>query len=101
MNRNLQIDSDIPYAAPGGNTVLADSTAGGTGLQPGSPVFVNADDWGMDVDTTNRSLDCALQGTISSVSAMVFMEDSERAALLAQQHKVEAGIHLNFTKTFS
>jgi hypothetical protein len=55
----------------------------------------------MDVDTTNRSLDCALQGTISSVSAMVFMEDSERAALLAQQHKVEAGIHLNFTKTFS
>jgi len=66
-----------------------------------STIIVNADDWGRNVDTTDRSLDCVLRGTISSVSAMVFMEDSERAALLAQQHGVDAGLHLNLTTPFS
>lgn len=64
-------------------------------------LFINADDWGRDVDTTNRSLDCVLREAISSVSAMVFMEDSERAAFLAHQHGVGAGLHLNLTTRFS
>jgi chitin disaccharide deacetylase len=38
---------------------------------------------------------------LSSVSAMVFMDDSERAKLLAIQHGVDTGLHLNFTTPFS
>lgn len=69
--------------------------------QSGATIIVNADDWGRDVDTTNRCVDCALHGAVSSVSAMVFMEDSERAAVLAGQHRVAAGLHLNLTTSFS
>lgn len=64
-------------------------------------VIVNADDWGRDVFTTDRCLECVLLGAVSSVSAMVFMEDSERAADLAKQHGVDAGLHLNFTLPYS
>lgn len=60
-------------------------------------VIINADDWGRDTETTDRSLECVLRGYISSVSAMVFMEDSERAASLAQEHGVDVGLHLNLT----
>lgn len=66
-----------------------------------SGMIINADDWGRDIDTTNRTLDCIVQETVSSVSAMVCMEDSERAAELARQHRVDAGLHLNFTMPFS
>ncbi len=64
-------------------------------------IIVNADDWGQDALTTNRSLDCVLQGAVSSVSAMLFMKDSERAADLAREHGVDAGLHLNFTLAYS
>jgi hypothetical protein len=32
---------------------------------------------------------------------MVFMDDSERAATLARSHRVDAGLHLNFTTAYS
>ena len=32
---------------------------------------------------------------------MVFMEDSERAAAIAREHAIDAGLHLNFTTPFS
>jgi hypothetical protein len=64
-------------------------------------VIINADDWGRDKEVTDRTLDCLLQGVVSSASAMVFMEDSERAAELAHQHGVDAGLHLNLTTAFS
>lgn len=64
-------------------------------------LIVNADDWGRDRETTDRTLDCVRCGTVSSVSAMVFMEDSARAAGMAQDHGVDAGLHLNFTSAFS
>jgi len=32
---------------------------------------------------------------------MVFMEDSERAAAIARERKIDAGMHLNFTTPFS
>ena len=47
-----------------------------TRIEPRATVIVNADDWGRDVATSDRTLDCMLHGAISSVSAMVFMEDS-------------------------
>src|ERR1019366_5206132 len=64
-------------------------------------VIVNADDWGQDHETTERTLECILRGSVSSVSAMVFMEDSERAAAIARERGIDAGLHLNFTTQFS
>jgi predicted glycoside hydrolase/deacetylase ChbG (UPF0249 family) len=64
-------------------------------------LIVNADDWGRDLQTTDRIFDCAIRGTVSSVSAMVFMEDSERAAAIARDCNIDAGLHLNFTTSFS
>jgi len=68
---------------------------------PQDAVIVNADDWGRDSFTTDRSLACVQRRAISSVSAMVFMEDSRRAAELAREHNVDAGLHLNFTLAYS
>lgn len=72
-----------------------------TGEQSGGMVIVNADDWGRNAVTTDRSLDCVLRRRVSCVSAMLFMEDSERAADLAQHHGIDASLHLNFTLPFS
>jgi hypothetical protein len=66
-----------------------------------SALIINADDWGRDARTTQCILDCALLGTVSSASAMVFMADSERSACLAREHKVDVGLHLNLTTPFS
>jgi hypothetical protein len=67
----------------------------------GAAIIVNADDWGRDGATTDRTLECCRRGAVSSVSAMVFMEDSERAAALARLHGIDAGLHLNFTLAYS
>jgi predicted glycoside hydrolase/deacetylase ChbG (UPF0249 family) len=64
-------------------------------------LIVNADDWGRDRLTTDRTLDCTRRGAVSSVSAMVFMEDSARAAAIARERAIEAGLHLNLTTPFS
>jgi predicted glycoside hydrolase/deacetylase ChbG (UPF0249 family) len=64
-------------------------------------LIVNADDWGRDRDNTGRILDCIRRGSVSSTSAMVFMEDSERAAALAREWSVDTGLHLNLTSAFS
>jgi chitin disaccharide deacetylase len=64
-------------------------------------LIINADDWGRDEDTTDRISDCLIRHTVSSVSAMVFMKDSERAASIARERGIDAGLHLNFTTEFS
>ena len=64
-------------------------------------LIVNADDFGRDRDTTVRILDCFERSALSSTSAMVFMEDSERAAALALDRGIDAGLHLNLTEKFS
>ena len=68
---------------------------------PSSGAIVNADDWGENAITTKRIWDCVKAGSVGSVSAMVFMEDSERAAELARTNGVDAGLHLNLTSGFS
>src|ERR1700722_3421103 len=68
---------------------------------PAGLLILNADDWGRDRDTTAKTFECVQFGPVSSVSAMVFMEDSERAAALAHEHGVDVGLHLNFTTAFS
>ncbi len=64
-------------------------------------LIINADDWGLDRGTTDRIFQPALRKTVSSVSAMVFMEDSERAAAMARESGIDAGLHLNLTTPFS
>lgn len=64
-------------------------------------LVVNADDWGFDAFTTDKILQVCLLGAVTSVSAMVFMEDSQRAAELARTSGIEAGLHLNCTSQFS
>jgi hypothetical protein len=68
---------------------------------PKGVLIVNADDWGRDHGSTERIYECACRGSVSSVSAMVFMEDSERAAAMARERRIDAGLHLNFTTLFS
>lgn len=64
-------------------------------------LIINADDWGRDLETTERILECILKGTVSSTSAMVFMKDSDRAAAIAREKNIDVGLHLNLTTPFS
>lgn len=79
----------------------AESAEGSGSVSHAGLLIVNADDWGRDRDTTDRTFECFPRGAISSVSAMVFMEDSERAAAMALGRGIDAGLHLNFTTPFS
>ena len=64
-------------------------------------LIVNADDWGRTAPETDAALACFSRGRITSVTAMVFMADSERAAVMALQHGIPVGLHLNFTEPFT
>src|SRR6266567_6205257 len=70
-------------------------------MQQDAVVIMNADDWGWNFEATNRIFDCIQRNAVSSVSAMVFMGDSERAASLAGENNVDVGLHLNFTTPFT
>ena len=62
---------------------------------------VNADDFGRCVVATDRIIACFTANRINSASAMVFMEDSERAAALAMTSGLNVGLHINFTEPFT
>jgi predicted glycoside hydrolase/deacetylase ChbG (UPF0249 family) len=65
-------------------------------------LIVNADDWGRSVSETDTALRCFRERRITSVSAMVFMQDSKRAAKLAKQYELDdVGLHLNFSEEFT
>ena len=61
-------------------------------------LIINADDFGRTRQSTNRIVSCHNQGRVTSTSAMVFMEDSQRAAELAGESNIDVGLHLNFTQ---
>jgi chitin disaccharide deacetylase len=63
-------------------------------------IIVNADDWGRSEAETDAALSCHAQHRITSVTAMVFMPDSERAAQLALKRGLDVGLHLNFSQPF-
>ena len=86
----------LALSEPAGESAGRNEGASQVGL-----LIVNADDWGRDRETTERTFECIFRGAISSVSAMVFMEDSERAAEIARERGIDAGLHLNFTTPFS
>jgi predicted glycoside hydrolase/deacetylase ChbG (UPF0249 family) len=64
-------------------------------------IIVNADDWGRSPLETDTALACYERGRITSASAMVFMEDSERAARAANDCGIDMGLHLNLIQRFS
>src|SRR5436305_8482771 len=64
-------------------------------------LIINADDWGRSEAETDAALRCYQEGRITSVSAMVFMEDSERAAELAKDTELDVGLHLNFAEALT
>ena len=64
-------------------------------------LIINADDWGRSRAETDAAWSCYTKGRITSVSAMVFMKDSRRAAELAKDAGIDVGLHLNLTQPFS
>ena len=65
-------------------------------------LIINADDWGRSVAETNAALKCFRERRITSVSAMVFMQDSNRAARLTKDYELDdVGLHLNFSEEFT
>lgn len=64
-------------------------------------LVINADDWGGWRSATDSTLPGLKKGTISAVSAMVFMEDSERAARIARELGLDVGLHLNLSQPFT
>lgn len=64
-------------------------------------IIVTADDYGKTRNATDSILICLSRNRITAISAMVFMEDSERAASLASQTGLELGLHINFSAAFS
>lgn len=64
-------------------------------------VIITADDFGKTRHTTDSIIECYKNHRITSASAMVFMEDSERAAAIATSTGLEVGLHLNFTMPFN
>ena len=95
----------MPARRKQGNAVVAgtEDRLIGPGTSPPNSGFlvVNADDWGRDRETTDRTLDAIHCGAVSSVSAMMFMEDAERAAAIAREQAIDAGLHLNLTTPFT
>lgn len=79
----------------------ADAATRASASERRAEFILNADDWGRDEKTTTRILDCFRRGAISSVSAMVFMKDSQRGAEIARAESIDAGLHLNFTLAYS
>jgi Uncharacterized protein conserved in bacteria len=64
-------------------------------------LIINADDFGSSAGATDVALRCYQRGRITSVSAMVFMADSERAAEVAKENRLDVGLHLNFDEAFT
>jgi predicted glycoside hydrolase/deacetylase ChbG (UPF0249 family) len=70
-------------------------------MSGGGLLIVNADDWGMDTDTTAAIAECLQAGAVTSVSAMVHMRDSAAAARLPVTDGLSAGLHINLTDPFT
>ena len=64
-------------------------------------LIINADDWGRSRAETDAALTCCSAGRVTTVSAMVFMQDADRAAELALTRNIVTGLHLNLSEAFT
>lgn len=90
----------LPATTPARRGILSE-----TNIQPrpdfAGCLIINADDWGYDAQTTDRTLDCFEHRALSSASGMVFMQDSGRAAGIAAERGLDIALHLNLSVPFS
>jgi predicted glycoside hydrolase/deacetylase ChbG (UPF0249 family) len=63
-------------------------------------IIINADDWGRCRAETDAAHHFVLAGRITAVSAMVYMDDSARAADIARNAGLDVGLHVNLTQPF-
>jgi predicted glycoside hydrolase/deacetylase ChbG (UPF0249 family) len=63
-------------------------------------LIVNADDWGGTAAATDRIAECFAAGAITSASAMMWMDDADRAASLDSRQRPPLGLHLNVVQPF-
>ncbi|MGZ8906040.1 MAG: ChbG/HpnK family deacetylase [Methylobacter sp.] len=63
-------------------------------------LIVNADDLGRNNLATERILECYAQRRITSATAMVFMDNCERASDTILESGIDLGLHLNFTSPY-
>ena len=64
-------------------------------------LIINADDWGFNRWSTKQILSCSKNKCITSASAMVFMEYSDRASEIARENNIDTGLHINLTHPFN
>jgi predicted glycoside hydrolase/deacetylase ChbG (UPF0249 family) len=64
-------------------------------------IIVNADDFGRSRAESDAVVACHTAGRITSTTAMVFMQDSERAAEAALSLDIQTGLHLNLSQEFT
>ena len=64
-------------------------------------LIVNADDFGWNREATDKTLDAFAANRITGATALVHMEDSDRAAELALEAGLPVGLHLNLTDPFT
>jgi chitin disaccharide deacetylase len=62
---------------------------------------INADDLGRSKPETDAALACMHAGSITSATAMVYMQDSERAAEYVRSGDWDIGLHLNLSEPFT
>jgi predicted glycoside hydrolase/deacetylase ChbG (UPF0249 family) len=64
-------------------------------------LVINADDLGRSRAETDAALACFHEGRLTSASAMVLMEDSERAAERVRECGLDVGLHLNLSQSYN
>ncbi len=64
-------------------------------------LIVNADDFGWNRGATDLTVGCFEAGQITSTTALMYMEDSDRAAAIAAERDLPVGLHLNLTDPFT
>jgi len=64
-------------------------------------IIINADDFGRSEAETETAATLVRWGRVTSVSHMVFMQDSERAATRATGMDIDVGLHLNFCERWT
>jgi chitin disaccharide deacetylase len=67
----------------------------------GGLLIVNADDLGYDPHHTDAARECLGAGRITSATAMVYMQDSDRASAVFRNSELGIGLHLNFSEAFT
>jgi len=104
LQSNVVLKEPVKSPSPEAKSVRDGAMSGANGHpRPGLAgcLIINADDWGFDTHTTDRTLECFRQGVLSSASGMVFMQDSVRASNIATEHSLDIGLHLNLSAPFS